>query len=122
VVSVDVIDKEGTLSGGEKTELSGSHLPVEESGSAGVEGQDTGDSKDKAAAVSQRDEQSVRDDTERDGHCDVGGCELMRLRAVLADWEALRGAGYFGEQWRTRLCRCVHPYPPPCTSSMKMTQ
>lgn len=104
---VDVTDKEGTLSGGEKTELSGSHLPVEESGSAGVEGQDTGDSKDKAAAVSQRDEQSVRGDAEKDGHGDVGGCKLMRLRAVLADWEALRGAGYFGEQWRTRLCRCA---------------
>ena len=144
---VDVAGKEGTLSGG--AEIASSHQPVEESGSAGVDGQDTGNRKENGKAVSQREEQSVAGDGVKDGHVDRGGCELMRLRAVLGDWERLSGAGYFGEQWRTRLCTCTsckvgftwsvsmfNPYlllppthtrnstlpPTPCTSLMKMTR
>ena len=59
--------------------------------------QDTGGSKDGETESQQ---ESV-------GGGEEGGCELVRRRAVLGGWEGVTGAGYFDEQWRTRLCRCA---------------
>ena len=60
-----------------------------------------------SAVGSQNTGDSQGDKQEGGGSREERGCELVRRRAVLGDWEGVTGAGYFDEQWRTRLCRCA---------------
>ena len=91
--SVNVTSEQGRT---ETVRGSEGGVRLSEEGSAAGR-QDTGGSKDGETESQQ---ESV-------GGGEEGGCQLVRQRAVLGGWEGVTGAGYFDEQWRTRLCRCA---------------
>ena len=91
--SVNVTSEQGRT---ETVRGSEGGVRLSEEGSAAGR-QDTSGSKDGETESQQ---ESV-------GGGEEGGCELVRRRAVLGGWEGVTGAGYFDEQWRTRLCRCA---------------